>query len=187
MAEPSPPSPSPSHWEKIGARTEALLNVRSEIEKQRSRMSALTDRIGRVLAHPLFFILLLAAHLLWILFNLPIFPWAPWDPYPFTFLATVASAEAPFIALLILMYQKRDRRIDELREETSLQVLLHVEHQLSLALRLLDELQEKMGVETQQDPAFLKHMQEDLDPRRVMENIREDLEDAEGNEASTSP
>jgi uncharacterized membrane protein len=28
--------------------------------------------------------------------NLPIFPWfRPWDPYPFVFLATFASAEAP--------------------------------------------------------------------------------------------
>ena len=56
-----------------------------------------------------------------VVLNLPVFPWfRPWDPYPFILLATFASAEAAFIALLVLMYQRRNARISELREEVSL-------------------------------------------------------------------
>jgi uncharacterized membrane protein len=93
------------HWDHVRRNAYEILNVRSEITKRQSRSAALVEGIGRALADPMFFIGLLAGHLLWVVLNLPIFPWfEPSDPYPFILLATFASAEAPFVALLILMY-----------------------------------------------------------------------------------
>lgn len=170
------------HLAELGKSAEDILNVRLEIASHQSRMADLIDGIGRVLAHPIFFVGLFASHVLWVGVNLPTVPWAPWDPYPFTFLATVASVEAPFIALLILVYQRRDRRIAELREEIDLQVTLHVERKTAMALRMLEELEKKVGIETDHDA--LDRLKKDLDPEHLMQDIRERLKEAEGDEGT---
>ena len=181
-------SPSSSYLDRVGGSTEEILNVRGEVARRRTRLSALIERVGHVLSHPAFFFALLAGHLLWILLNLPIYPWfAPWDPYPFTFLATIASVEAPFIALLVLMHQQRSQRVSELREETHLQVSLHVEREVSMALRQLEKLQRKDKTAAGQDPELLQRLQEDLDPQRLMEEVRRDLRRAEGGDSPTAP
>ena len=164
-----------SHWQRIGKNAGEILNVRAEINKESSPQAMLIEQVGNVMARPSFLLSLLALHLIWIALNLPLWPWRPWDPYPFMFLATVASLESPFIALLVLMHQHRERIIDELREETSLQVSLHSERELAVALRLLRELQEKQGIETGEDPKLIEEMQEELDPERLLKNLRDDL------------
>ena len=191
MSEPlQTPSPSQgqAHWDHIGTRAEEIFNVRAEIGKQRTRMPALIERLGNSLAQPVFFLSLLMLHLLWIVLNLPLYPWwQPWDPYPFILLATLTSAEAPFIALMVLMYQQRNQRIAELREETNLQVSLHTERQLSMVLRLLSEMQQQLGIETQQDAALLARLQQDLDTQWLLANLRRDLRQSEGENVVTAP
>jgi uncharacterized membrane protein len=120
----------------------------------------------------------------WVVLNLPIFPFEPWDPYPFVFLATFASAEAPFIALLILMYQRRSRRIAELREELDLQVSLHLERQMTVMLRLLAEVQGRLDITSREDPALLDRLQTELDPKQLMQSLRRDLQRDEDEEAT---
>lgn len=167
---------------ELGQHSEEILNVRLEVAKRQGRLADLTDTVGRTLANPTFFLLFLGAHLGWVLCNLPITPWDPWDPYPFMFLATVASVEAPFIALLVLMHQHRQERIDELRDEVMLQIDLHVERKASMSLRLLEDLYHRLGYEPDQEG--LDTLKRDLDPRKLMEEIREELGRAEGEDDS---
>lgn len=159
-----------------------VLNVREEMLRRQSRLSAVIGRIGEALARPAFFAGLLAAHLGWVVLNLPGLPWQPWDPYPFTFLATIASAEAPFITLLILMNQARNRRIAELREETNLQISLHIEREVTMALRLLGGLQRHLAVPLNEDPKRLEEMQENLDPEVLLDHLRKHLREEEGSD-----
>jgi uncharacterized membrane protein len=173
------------HWNHVRKNAYEILNVRSEITRQQSKSGAMVEAIGRALAHPMFFIGLLAGHVLWVVLNLRIFPWfTPWDPYPFIFLATFASAEAPFVALLILMYQRRSSRISELREELSLQVSLHMERQMTIMLRVLGELQDKLDIASREDPALLERLQQELDPRQLMQSLRWHLQRDEDQEAT---
>lgn len=176
------------HWDQVRQNASEILNVRSEITRRQHRSAALVESIGRMLAHPMLFIGLLAGHLLWVVLNLPIYPWfRPWDPYPFTFLATVASVEAPFIALLVLMYQRRNARISELREELDLQVSLHLERQMTVTLRLLGEMQDRLGIASREDPDLLDRLQHELDPRQLMRSLRRHLQRDEADEEATAP
>jgi uncharacterized membrane protein len=172
------------HWDHVRKNAHEILNVRSEITKQQSKSAALVEEVGRALAHPMFFVGLLSAHVVWVTLNLPIFLWKPWDPYPFVFLATFASAEAPFIALLILMYQRRSSRIAELREELDLQVSLHLERQMTVMLRLLAEVQGRLDIASREDPALLDRLQTELDPKQLMQSLRRDLQRDEDEEAT---
>lgn len=185
MADPTPPH---GHWEDLRESTLEILNVRAEIARRQRPSAALIERIGQILADPWLFIGLLAGHLLWVVLNLPVWPWfEPWDPYPFMFLATVASAEAPFIALMIVMYQRRSTRISELREEIEIQTSLHLERQMTMMLRLLREVQEGLQIPTGQDPRVLDRLQRNLDPQQLMQSIRQNLRRAEDEDEATAP
>lgn len=175
------------HWRSIGKDTSEILDVREEVLKRRGRAAALTDLIGYLLARPLLFAVLLGLHLAWAAANLAIWPWQPWDPYPFTFLATIASAEAPFVTLLILMNQRREQHVNELRDEILLQVALHSERQSTMMLRLLREIQQKLNTDTGQDAEILERMQQNLDPQQLLENIRRNLRREEGDDDVTMP
>ena len=104
----------------------------------------------------------------------------PWDPYPFTFLATIASVEAPFISLLVLMRQHRDERIAELREEIDLQVSLHIEREVTAALRMLGEVQHALRVQTRMDGETLQQMEQPLDAEHLMDHLEKHLDESEG-------
>lgn len=161
-----------------------VLNVRAAMMKRRGWIGSLIDATGRRLSHPPFFIALLVTHLLWIVLNTGVIPGLePWDPYPFTFLATIASVEAPFISLLILMRQHRDERVAELRQETSLQVSLHIEQEVTASLRMLRELQQAMKVQTQVDGEVLEHMQKPIDPEHLLDHLEKHLDESEGDKS----
>lgn len=175
-------SSSDSDLGKFGEKDE-VLNVRAEMTKRRGPVGGLIDNIGRWLAHPPFFIGLLLVHLLWVLLNVRLIPGLePFDPYPFVFLATIASVEAPFIALLVLMRQHRDERVAELREEVDLQVSLHLERELTAGLRMLREIQQSLKVQTSVNDETLEHMRKPLDPEHLLDHLEKHLDEAEGEE-----
>ena len=108
------------------------LNVRSEMTKHRSRTGRVIDAVGAWLARPSLFVLLLTLHLGWMVCNLGWIPGIPvWDEPPFALLSSIASVEAPFMTLLILMRQQRDARIAETREELLLEFVQHLDRELS--------------------------------------------------------
>lgn len=169
------------YWRAIRARKDEILSVREEMTRRRGWLGAVIERTGSLLAHPGFFFVMLALHAAWLILNARWIPGVePWDPYPFVMLATVSSVEAPFIALLVLMRQHRDQRIDELREEVSLQVNLHVEREATRTLRMLRRIEERLGIpEDDRDPD-LDRMTDELDPRVLLQNVEESLEEIQG-------
>jgi uncharacterized membrane protein len=108
------------HWEQLSSHKDALLSVRREMATRSNRLDLLTDHLGQWLSHPVFLIILTAFHVGWLLWNSGWIGVSRFDPSPFPVLAMIASVEAPFLAVLILMHQSRQQRIAELRhhEET---------------------------------------------------------------------
>lgn len=181
----APPASAGSKGRKS---SEEILNVREAVAEHRTGLASLIEATGRILANPVFIVALLAVHVLWVVVNLPLMPWEPWDPYPFMFLATVASAEAPFLALLILLHQQRQMHIDELRDELSLQVSLQVERESTMLLRMLHEIRDRLDVEPSAvETATIAELEEDLDPHALMENLRRHLHEVEGDDGPTEP
>lgn len=171
-----------AYWRSLHKSREEILNVRAEMMRQRGKPAVVIDSTGRFLATPVLFFILLLTHVGWVVLNVGAFGVTPWDPPPFTLLATIASVEAPFIALLILMRQNRDSRIDELREEIDLQVVLHIEREVTRNLRLLDAIREKLDVKLDaiDGQEVLDEMKEELDPKQLMTYLRKHIEEAEG-------
>lgn len=158
-------------------RYEGRTNVRAEVEARRSPLGRAAHGVGTVLAKPGFFAALAALHVGWIALNLDVVPYPPWDPYPFPLLAMIASVEAPFISLLILMRQRQDMRIEELREEVDLQVALHTSRQTTELLRVLIAVGARLEVPEEERTDRLAR---DIDPTTLIDIVRRRLDEVEG-------
>ena len=103
----------------------------------------------------------------WIAFNTT--PWA-FDPYPFTFLVLVVSLEAIVLAVMILISQNMGSEESERRHHLDLQINLLNEREMTAALRLLNSIASRMGVEGEATREVHTLAQE-TNPEKVLHQI----------------
>jgi uncharacterized membrane protein len=130
----------------------AFKAIKAQHGANRTIMQVLADRLNELASSPRF----LAVHMLWfaswILWNSGSLGLEPFDPYPFGFLTLVVSLEAIFLSIFILMAQKRESAIAELREELGLQVNLRIEEEVTKTLQLVTGLYTRLGHVMGEDP-----------------------------------
>ena len=146
-----------------------------------SALERIADRLTGFAGSPLFLLLHAVWFAAWIgwnslyigarLFGLPTF-----DPFPFGLLTMVVSLEAIFLSIFVLLSQRRESSIADLREELNLQVNLRIEEEVTKTLQLVAGLYRRMGHELAQDPE-LREMLQPLDAHAIeaalVEQIRE--------------
>ena len=136
---------------------------RTPLERAADRLNAVASSTPFLLMHVLWF----AG---WILWNTGHLGFAPFDPYPFGFLTLVVSLEAIFLSIFVLMSQKRESAIAELREELALQVNLRMEEEVTKTLQLVSGLYTRLGHVMGEDPD-LHEMLEPLDVKLIEEGL----------------
>jgi|RhiMetdeSRZDD1v2_1073273.scaffolds.fasta_scaffold2375168_1 uncharacterized membrane protein len=147
----------------------------------RSPLENAADRLTRVASSGYF----LAAHALWfvtwILWNTgSIAGLRPIDPFPFGLLTMIVSLEAIFLSIFVLMAQRRESSIAELREEITLHVLLRAEEEVTKTLQLVVGLYPRLGHKLAEDPE-LADMMKPLDADSIERQITSQIEATSGN------
>ena len=132
---------------------------RSWIERLADRLNAAASSTAFLVTHALWFTI-------WILWNTGAFGLAPFDPFPFGLLTMVVSLEAIFLTIFVLMAQKRESAIAELREEMSLQVGLRLEEEVTKTLQLVAGLYTRLGHKVGEDEE-LHEMLQPLDIEKI--------------------
>jgi uncharacterized membrane protein len=106
------------------------------ITRMADAVPALTGSLPSVLFHLLFFVA-------WILINLHIFQsLKAFDPYPFEFMAVIASLEAIFLTLFVLTSQNRQRARDRIRSDIEFQSSINTETKIAYLHEKIDRLTE---------------------------------------------
>ena len=106
----------------------------------------------------------------WIAWNLGAFGGKPFDPFPFGLLTMIVSLEAIFLSTFVLISQNRISVDAERRTNLDLQIGLLTEHELTRALKMLDEIQDHLGIV--QDPSTdLEELEAEVRPEDVLEEI----------------
>ena len=146
--------------------------IKAQHAADRTIMQAVADRLNDIASSTRF----LAFHIIWfttwIAWNSGVLRLPPFDPYPFGFLTLVVSLEAIFLSIFILMAQKRESAIAELREELGLQVNLRIEEEVTKTLQLVAGLYTRLGHVMGEDP----ELHEMLGPLDIASIERELLE-----------
>lgn len=141
---------------------------RTKLEKMADWMTAKFGSSGFLWLNAIFFIV-------WVLINTNQIKWIEmFDPFPFSLLTMIVSLEAIFLAIFVLISQNRTVKIDDLREETSLQLSLIAQKENIKLLKMMALLLEKQGIDLSQDPELqkmLRPLSEEEIERRLEKEI----------------
>jgi uncharacterized membrane protein len=111
---------------------------------------------------------------IWIVMNVGgahnVFGFKPFDPYPFQLLTLIVSLEAIFLSTFVLISQNRMGAQADKRAELDLHVGLLSEHEITRMLKMLDAIQDKLGIENDED-SELAELESDLKPQDVLKEI----------------
>jgi uncharacterized membrane protein len=119
--------------------------IKAQHAAERTVVEAVADGLNSLASSTPFLLLHVAWFLVWIPWNLGWFGLAPFDPFPFGLLTMIVSLEAIFLSIFVLMSQKRESAIAELREELMLQVNLRMEEEVTKTLQLVAGLYTRLG------------------------------------------
>jgi uncharacterized membrane protein len=173
--------PSPERRQRAVGTNRAVRALKARHAAGRSPLESAADRLTRIASSGYF----LAAHALWfvtwVLWNTGlIVGLAPIDPFPFGLLTMIVSLEAIFLAIFVLMAQRREASIAELREEITLHVLLRAEEEVTKTLQLVAGLYPRLGHRLAEDPE-LADMMKPLDAESIERQLTSQIDRVTGN------
>jgi uncharacterized membrane protein len=125
----------------------------------RTRIEVAADWLNDIASSPPFLALHVVWFGVWMLWNTGHLGLRAFDPYPFGLLTMIVSLEAIFLSIFVLLSQKRESAIAELREEIALQVGLRLEEEVTKTLQLVAGLYTRMGHKMADDPELLEMLQ----------------------------
>jgi uncharacterized membrane protein len=166
--------------------------IKAQRAAERTWIQAVADWLNDRAASAGFLVIHAAWFAGWIAWNTGALGLRPFDPYPSGLLTMIVSLEAIFLAIFVLLAQKRESAIAELREEMSLQVALRLEEEVTKTLQLVAGLYTRLGHKVAEDPE-LHEMLQPLDLESIERELVLQIETAAqvrgrraGNQPSTS-
>ena len=128
-----------------GVANQAFGALKAQHAAERTLIESFANGLNDLAASTPFLLVHVVWFLVWIPWNLGMFGFVPFDPFPFGLLTMVVSLEAIFLSIFVLMSQKRESAIAELREELMLQVNLRMEQEVTKTLQLVAGLYTRLG------------------------------------------
>jgi uncharacterized membrane protein len=112
-------------------------------------------------------------------------PWAVWnatvaadarfDPYPYGLLTLIVSLEGVLIATFVLITQNRMKQESNQRDRLALQVDLLAEQEMTLVLRMLRRISERLGVPPEHhDAARAEKLTEETNLYELMHRLEQE-------------
>lgn len=175
--------------ESRGVAQPAAENLRTiaELERQAAHEKTWDERVSDRISTFVGSLRFVLAHVAWFT------AWASWnalapehlrfDPYPYGLLTFIVSLEGVLVATFVLITQNRMGRQSEQRAHLTLQVDLLAEQEMTLVLRLLRRIAERLDVRP--ESAELERAEElmsDTNAYELMEGVKKTLDpkDPEG-------
>jgi uncharacterized membrane protein len=147
-----------------------IIHTRQVAANQRTMEERLADAITSFSGRMYFVYFHIVWFGIWVLINLGYFGIKPFDPYPFGLLTMVVSLEAIFLATFVLISQNRLSAEADRRADLDLQMGLLTEHEITRVIKMLDAIQDKMGIENDSDMELLD-LEKDVHPEDVLEEM----------------
>jgi uncharacterized membrane protein len=151
--------------------------IKAHQAADRSWIDSVAEVMNSAAASATFLVLHVLWFTIWILWNTGFLGLRAFDPFPFGLLTMVVSLEAIGLSIFVLMAQKRESAVAELREEMSLQVSLRLEEEVTKTLQLVAGLYTRLGHRVAEDPE-LHEMLQPLDIKAIERELVLQIETA---------
>ena len=158
--------------DRAASNIRAIVALEAQSRGERDWQERVSDRIAAI-----------AGTVTFVLFHLGLFiGWAAWnalapqglrfDPYPYGLLTFVVSLEGVLIATFVLIKQNRMSRQADARDHLNLQVDLLAEQEVTVMLRMLRRISERLGVPADENDAReAEQLAEETNVYELMRNI----------------
>ena len=163
----------PSH---VQEHIETIARHEEQFYAKLSKPDRLGDKIAWFAGSFLFVIIQLAVFLTWMIVNTsPVDPIPHFDPAPFPLLDTVVALEAILLASFILMRQSGLAKRAGERDHLVLQVLLLAERELSVVVKMNQQIAERVGIVGISNDLEIQEMARPTSIDKVAQTIQETL------------
>ena len=159
-----------------------LDNIRAivELERQAAKSASFGERaafsISDVIGTMGFVALHVAGLAVWVCWNALGPQSVRFDPYPFVLLTFIVSLEGVLIACFVLITQNRMSRQSDQRDHLNLQVSLLAEQEMTLMLKQLRHISERLQIEpATTDEERATKLSEETNVYELVQTIREEL------------
>ncbi|HVE80500.1 MAG TPA: DUF1003 domain-containing protein [Gemmatimonadaceae bacterium] len=160
--------------------------IKAQRAAERTTVEIFAERLIDVVSSTPFLLLHIVWFAIWIAWNNNSLGLRRFDPFPYGLLTMVVSLEAIFLSILVLIGQRREAAVAELREELTLQVSLRMEAEVTKTLQLVAGLYARMGYRFAQDQE-LEEMLRPLDIATIEEGLVEEMRAITARTASRRP
>ncbi|MEK7219423.1 MAG: DUF1003 domain-containing protein [Patescibacteria group bacterium] len=156
-------------------RKKIFRSIKAKADAKRTTMEKIADAMTMNFGSNAFLLFNVFLFAGWILINtnqikfLPVF-----DPFPFNLLTNIVSLEAIILAIFVLISQNRTAKIDDLREETHLQLNLISEREVTKIMKMIAILLAKQGVDLSEDPE-LKKMLRPISEEEIQKRLEKEI------------
>lgn len=172
IVDPNSPEEHPILASVLEQNIRSVSAQRDRIAARRSVQDRISDGITDFSGHMAFVYLHVLWFAGWIAWNLGAFGAKPFDPFPFGLLTLIVSLEAIFLSTFVLISQNRIGEDSERRANLHLQIGLLTEHEVTRALKMLDQIQEKLGCE-KEPGTDLNELELEVRPEDVLHEIEQ--------------
>ena len=179
---PSKAAPVP---EPAARNIEAIAELERQALHERSRLDHFTDAVTAAAGNPIFIVAHAAWFATWIALN--VMRDRPFDPYPFGLLMLIVSLEAIFLSAAVLMTQNRMQRQADKRAHLDLQVNMLAEQELTVMLKMLRGIAERLDVPVEAHEAVVEQLARDTDIVTISSAIDREMEGATASGSAPAP
>jgi uncharacterized membrane protein len=149
---------------------QTIISTRQTVASHRTTEERIADAITSFSGRMYFVYFHIIWFGVWLLINLGVLGIRPFDPYPFGLLTMIVSLEAIFLSTFVLISQNRLSAEADRRADLDLQIGLLTEYELTRVLKMLDAIQDQMGIENDSDQELLD-LEKDVRPEDVLEEM----------------
>jgi uncharacterized membrane protein len=176
----------PAH---IDDTVKAIAKLHLEHRRSGTAVQRAVDALTRFIARPRFAGLLTLAILFWVVANLtlPHLGRRAFDAPPFNGLQGVAGVVALFATVFILITQKREDQLSELREQLTLELAMLSEQKMAKLIGLLEELRTDLPNVHNRIDREAEMLARPADPEAVLEVLKETQLDGAAPPSVTDP
>ena len=150
-------------------------NLKSYVGFERRFAEVLARLLTQSLGSIWFLNTVVAFIALWIIANLGLIPGVrPFDPYPFDCLVMIATFSAMLLAIVVLINQNQQGRMEDIRQRIDFEVNVRAEREITKVLTMLDELHVRAGIA--KVDTELDRMKEKISIAEIKEDIEQGIE-----------
>jgi len=171
------------HPEHIATTVEEVVRLENRDQSAMGFSDQIASKITAFSGSMLYVWLHVAWFSIWILVNVSVIIFEPFDSYPFGLLTMIVSLEAIFLSTFVLITQNRQAIAADRRAKVDLQVNMIAEREITKLIEMVKVIHDHLGMDTPQDQE-LEEMKEHTHVEKLADAIdaaeQDDPEGADG-------